>query len=90
MAAELPEIVDTPCGGMQVQRHPLVTNRACEFPSVAPAVSGKAHRHAYLAGSRVTDHTNWGPPQVTLCILYLLPYGNMLYNDTHDITVIIL
>ena len=50
---------------MQVQRLPVVTNRACEFPSVAPLVVGKPHKHAYMSGSRVTGETNWGPAQVT-------------------------
>lgn len=50
---------------MQVQRLPVVTNRACEFPSVAPSVVGKPHKHAYMTGSRVTGETSWGPAQVT-------------------------
>ena len=49
---------------VQVQRLPVVTDRACEFPSVAPSVVGKAHKHAYFSGSRVTGDTKWGPAQV--------------------------
>ncbi len=48
----------------QVQRHPVVTDRAAEFPSVAPVASGKPHQHAYTAGSRVVGEDKWGPQQV--------------------------
>ncbi len=54
----------------QVQRHPVVTDRAAEFPSVAPVATGKPHQHAYTAGSRVVGEDKWGPQQVCF---YLLP-----------------
>lgn len=47
-----------------------MSDRACEFPSVAPMASGKPHKHAYLAGSRVMGETNWGPPQVSYAPFY--------------------
>lgn len=51
---------------LQVQRHPVITDRAAEFPSVAPVVTGKPHQYAYTAGSRVTGEDKWGPQQVGL------------------------
>ena len=48
----------------QVARHPVLGNRACEFPAVGAAVVGKPHQHAYIGSSRVTGETNWGPIQV--------------------------
>ncbi|DBB06748.1 hypothetical protein WJX82_009214 [Trebouxia sp. C0006] len=50
----------------KVQRHPVVTDRAAEFPSVAPVASGKPHQHAYTAGSRVVGEDKWGPQQVVM------------------------
>ena len=50
---------------MQVNRHPIVTDRASELPSVAPAVVGKRHKYAYVGSSRVNDKSNWGPLQVS-------------------------
>ena len=48
----------------------MVTDRAAEFPSVAPVACGKPHQHAYTAGSRVVGEDKWGPQQVCF---YLLP-----------------
>lgn len=47
----------------QVQRLPLMPERAGELPVVSPSVTGKVHRHSYLAASRVTGETKWGPQQ---------------------------
>ncbi len=53
------------CDAVQVQRHPVLPQRAAEFPSVAPAVTGKPHRHAYTACSRVVGENKWGPQQAS-------------------------
>jgi all-trans-8'-apo-beta-carotenal 15,15'-oxygenase len=47
----------------KIMQHKLL-ERACEFPSVAPAVQGSAHSHMYMVGSRVGP-VKWGPPQVS-------------------------
>ncbi|KAL4438663.1 hypothetical protein ABPG77_006267 [Micractinium sp. CCAP 211/92] len=51
-------------------------DRACEFPSVAPSVTGKPHRHVYLAGSRFPSADAWGPPQV-VCKVSLAPEAGL-------------
>ena len=38
--------------------------RACDFPCVAPSVTGKPHSHAYVYGSAANQPDTWGPPQV--------------------------
>lgn len=38
--------------------------RACDFPCVAPQVTGKKHKHAYVYGSAADQEDLWGPPQV--------------------------
>lgn len=50
----------------QVQKLPLVPDRAAELPSVSPGVCGKPHLHSYSAASRVVGPPNWGALQVTL------------------------
>lgn len=50
----------------QVDRHPILNDRASELPSVAPAVVGKPHKYAYVGSSRVNDKSNWGPLQVVM------------------------
>jgi carotenoid cleavage dioxygenase-like enzyme len=37
--------------------------RCCEFPSVAPAAHGGAHRHVYACADIVDDDEYWGPAQ---------------------------
>lgn len=53
-------------GWWQVQKHPLVPDRAAELPSVSPAVCGKPNRHSYAAASRVVGPPNWGALQVNV------------------------
>ena len=62
---------------MQVDRHPILIDRASELPSVAPAVTGKPHKHAYVGSSRITGKSNWGPQQVAL-LGQFVPCANML------------
>ncbi|PSC73715.1 carotenoid oxygenase [Micractinium conductrix] len=47
-------------------------DRACEFPCVAPAVTGRPHRHTYLVGSRFAGAETWGAPQA-VCKVSLDP-----------------
>lgn len=37
--------------------------RACEFPTVAPGVAGRKHRHMYMLGARFDREDAWGPPE---------------------------
>lgn len=46
-----------------VAQHRLL-DRAGEFPSVAPAVVGRPHTHAYMVASRFPGADAWGAPQV--------------------------
>lgn len=39
-------------------------HRACEFPSIAPAVAARPHTHAYLVAARMDSPSQWGAPQV--------------------------
>lgn len=54
-------VIDTRAG--TVAQHRLL-DRACEFPSVAPAVVGRPHTHAYMVASRFPGADAWGAPQV--------------------------
>lgn len=45
--------------------------RACDFPCVAPSVTGKPHAHAYIYGSAVNKPDAWGPPQVISKLSFL-------------------
>jgi all-trans-8'-apo-beta-carotenal 15,15'-oxygenase len=58
----LTRLVITPwTGGVAAHR---LMDRACEFPSVAPAAVGRPHTHAYMVGSRMDAGDAWGAPQV--------------------------
>ena len=56
-------IVDKISG--DVSEVPLM-RRACEFPSVAPCIVGRPHKHIYLLGSRISDPWAWAPPQLVI------------------------
>ena len=58
----LTRLVVTPWND-QVDQFNLM-HRACEFPSVAPAVAAKPHTHSYLVAARMDDANQWGAPQV--------------------------
>lgn len=45
--------------------------RACDFPCVAPSVTGKTHSHAYVYGSAANHPDLWGPPQVVTKLSFL-------------------
>lgn len=53
-----------------------LADRAVEFPSVAPSVTGKPHRHVYTVGSRFPSADVWGAPQV-VCKVTLAPEAGL-------------
>lgn len=60
----LTRLVADPSTGA-VEQHRLMA-RACEFPSVAPAVVGRPHAHQYLVAARCSRADRWGAPQVVV------------------------
>ena len=62
------QVMRAATGALQVETSIVAEKQSLEMPCVAPSLVGRPHRHAYFQSSRIAEASNWGAPQVTICL----------------------